>query len=177
MQVAISGLQRRFPHCVICEIFRSCAVNNYTTPGKKQLAMEFCAYAASKEESTTRVIQNATITTDGSDPFRSSHLDAQLWINQGYEPGSTADYFSNIQESLTSENCATDIRFPSSSEIYALLDKGMNLQVMAVSLSCSSTSSPDLVISQSFTIILSQPRMVKSRKRKLPNFVKKSATA
>lgn len=104
---------------------RSCAVNNYTTPGKKRLAMEFCAYTASREESTLRVIKNATIAPDGSDPFRSSHLNIGEWLDQGYEPASTSEYFANIQESLTSVNCVTDIRFPSGSEIYAVLDQGM----------------------------------------------------
>ena len=87
--------------------------------------MEFCAYAASQVESTKRVIQNATLAPDGSDPFRSSQLRIDEWLVQGYDFESTSEYFANIQESLTSRNCVTDIRFPSSSEIYALLDKGM----------------------------------------------------
>ena len=113
-------------------------MNNYTTPGKKRLAMEFCAYAASQVESTKRVIQNATLAPEGSDPFRSSHLRIDDWLAQGFDEESTSEYFANIQESLTSTNCVTDIRFPSSSEIYALLDKGM-VGCMTLESSCTST--------------------------------------
>jgi hypothetical protein len=88
--------------------------------------MEFCAYASSRDESILRVVHNASIAADGSDPFRTSHLNIVEWLDQGYEEASTSEYFANIQESLTSLNCVTDERFPSGSEIYAVLDKGTN---------------------------------------------------
>jgi len=101
-------------------------VNNYTTPGKKKLAMDFCAFAASRKESVTRIVQNATIAPDGSDPFRTSHLNVDDWEDQGYvAASSTLKYLANIKDSLTSDNFVTDIRFPSSAEIYAVLDEGM----------------------------------------------------
>jgi len=109
---------------------RSCAVNNYTTQGKKKLAMDFCAFVASREESVTRVIQNVTIAPGGLDPFRTSHFDDDAWEDQGYEAASTLEYLESIRYSLTSDNCVTDIRFPSSSEIYAVLDEGMYFDLL-----------------------------------------------
>jgi len=97
-------------------------VNNYTTPGKKQLAIEFCSYASSRSESMKQVVDNATTRVAGADPYRSSHLDVDTWVDNGYDRSSVEAYFSVIREALNSDNCVTDIRFPSSSSIYALLD-------------------------------------------------------
>lgn len=100
----------------------SCAVNNYTTPGKKRLAMEFCHYAASRDESFKQVVSNATTRIAGADPFRTSHLDVGRWVDDGYQQDSVESYFASIRKALESDNCVTDIRFPTSSSIYAVLD-------------------------------------------------------
>ena len=54
----------------------ACSVNNYTDPARKRLAMEFCAFAASKKESIKAIIPNATdydaTFLNGQDPFRHS---------------------------------------------------------------------------------------------------------
>ena len=103
----------------------ACAVNNYTTDVKKRLASEFCQFASSKEESIKVVIPNATgsYTNKGRDPFRTSHLDLDLYKDQGYESDTTVQYIETIRESLDSPNIVTDIRFPTSAEIYAVLDQ------------------------------------------------------
>jgi hypothetical protein len=107
-------------HSLFC---RSCAVNNYTTPGKKQLATEFCAYASSREQSNVLVAENATLAVPGPDPFRISQLDVDLWVANGYNREDVEEYFGVIKTALMSENAVTDIRFPTSSLIYAVLDE------------------------------------------------------
>lgn len=102
---------------------RSCAVNNYTTPGKKNLSTEFCAYASSREQSNILVAENATTAVPGPDPFRSSQLDVDLWVANGYRREGVEEYFGVIKTALMSENAVTDIRFPTSSLIYAVLDE------------------------------------------------------
>lgn len=97
-------------------------MNNYTTPGKKQLAIEFCAYAASRSESLKQVLDNATSRIAGADPYRTSHLDLNAWVESGYNNRSVEEYFATIREALSSDNCVTDIRIPSASAIYAMLD-------------------------------------------------------
>ncbi len=97
-------------------------MNNYTTPGKKKLAIEFCSYAASRSQSIKQVVDDARSRIAGADPFRTSHLDVDLWVAKGYERTSVEFYFATIKEALNSDNCVTDIRFPSSSAIYARLD-------------------------------------------------------
>jgi len=101
----------------------SCAVNNYTTPEKKSLATEFCAYASSKAESNKFYSKNASEATSGADPFRKSQLDINRWVDNGFEYGSVIEYFESINGALGSDNAAIDIRFPKSNDIYALLDK------------------------------------------------------
>jgi hypothetical protein len=104
-------------------VFRSCAVNNYTTPGKKDLANEFCAFASSKEESNEIIAEQAATAVAGSDPFRLSHLDIALWTSNGYDRDSVAKYFDVLETALESGNAVVDIRFPTSSQIYATLDE------------------------------------------------------
>jgi hypothetical protein len=98
-------------------------VNNFTTPGKKTLATEFCAYASSRAKSNPHIAENATTALAGSDPFRISQLDVDLWVANGYNEESVIEYFAILYEALESENAVVDIRFPTSSSIYALLDE------------------------------------------------------
>ncbi|KAG7368674.1 7 transmembrane sweet-taste receptor of 3 GCPR [Nitzschia inconspicua] len=100
----------------------SCAVNNYTTPGKTTLATEFCAYASSRAKSNPLIVEDAKTAVGGSDPFRRSQLDVDQWVANGYHEEAVVDYFNVISEALESDNVVVDIRFPTSSEIYALLD-------------------------------------------------------
>jgi hypothetical protein len=102
---------------------RSCAVNNYTTPEKKALATEFCAYASSKAQSNKFFQNDAADGIAGPDPFRQSQLDINLWVEKGYQSSSVIEYFESITGALGSENAVIDIRFPISNDIYALLDK------------------------------------------------------
>ncbi|KAL3942529.1 MAG: hypothetical protein SGARI_000241 [Bacillariaceae sp.] len=91
--------------------------------GKKDLAYEFCSFAASQEQSNSLIAQNATTAGDGSDPFRLSHLDVDLWESNGYDRESVMEYFDVLETALESDNAVVDIRFPTSSQIYALLDE------------------------------------------------------
>lgn len=98
-------------------------MNNYTTPGKKTMAAEFCAYASSKAKSSSSIAQDASTAEAGSDPFRHSQLDEDLWTANGYHRTSLQSYFKVISTTLDSENAVVDIRFPESSSIYASLDE------------------------------------------------------
>ena len=106
--------------------YRSCAVNNYTTPGKKTLATEFCSFASSAAISNKRIAGDASTNIGGSDPFRVSQLDVDLWTSNGYDRDSVVDYFEGIKEALESENVVVDCRFPTSSLIYTELDKAVH---------------------------------------------------
>ena len=103
----------------------ACAVNNYTDAKKKWLAKEFCAFAASKEESINKVIPNATgdDIVQGQDPFRSSHLDLERYVSQGYESDTASDYIETLRSGLRTEHVVTDIRFPTAAELNGVLDK------------------------------------------------------
>lgn len=46
-----------------------------------------------------------------------------LWVENGYDREEVEDYFGVINTALMSENAVTDIRFPTSSAIYAVLDE------------------------------------------------------
>lgn len=98
-------------------------MNNFTTPGKKTLATEFCAFASSRAKSNPLMAQKAETAASGSDPFRQSQLDVDLWVSNGYQEESVVEYFDVISHALESENAVVDIRFPTSSSIYALLDE------------------------------------------------------
>lgn len=101
----------------------ACAVNNYTDSVSKRLATEFCAFAASKQESIKAIIPNATSgATNGQDPFRESHLNLDDYVAAGYERDTTIQYIDAIRTGLSSDNVVTDIRFPKSDEIYVVLD-------------------------------------------------------
>jgi hypothetical protein len=102
---------------------RACAVNNYTTPEKKALATEVCAFASSRAESNNFFSNNASSAVPGPDPFRISQLDINLWVDNGFEQDSVMEYFKSINGALGSENAVLDIRFPTSNDIYRLLDK------------------------------------------------------
>jgi len=104
----------------------ACAVNNYTTDKKKNLAAEFCAYASSQEQSNKFFQNNASVAVAGPDPFRESQLDINLWEENGYEASSVLEYFQAINGALGSENSVMDIRFPISNDIYGLLDKAVH---------------------------------------------------
>jgi len=109
----------------------SCAVNNYTTHEKKDVATEFCAYASSKSQSNKFFQNDAADGISGPDPFRQSQLDINLWVENGYESSSVIEYFESITGALGSENAVTDIRFPISNDIYALLDKEVHSYLKA----------------------------------------------
>lgn len=98
-------------------------MNNFTTPGRKTLATEFCAFASSRAKSNPNIAEPAATALAGSDPFRLSQLDVDLWVANGYYKESVEEYFGVIYEALESENAVVDIRFPTSSSIYALLDE------------------------------------------------------
>lgn len=102
----------------------ACAVNNYTNPRSKRLAIEFCAFASSKEQSINNIIPNATGNDigQGQDPFRRSHLDLDLYEANGYERETAKQFIDSILEGLESNNVVTDIRFPTSTDIYSVLD-------------------------------------------------------
>jgi len=101
----------------------ACAVNNYTTPEKKALATEYCAYASSRAESKSFFSSNASSAATGPDPFRKSHLDYNMWVDNGFESGSVIEYFDTISRSIGSQNAVLDISFPISQDIYGLLDE------------------------------------------------------
>lgn len=101
----------------------ACAVNNYTTPEKKALATEVCAFASSRAESNKFFLNNASSTVAGPDPFRESQLNINSWVDNGFEQGSVVEYFESINGALGSENAVLDIRFPTSNDIYRLLDQ------------------------------------------------------
>jgi hypothetical protein len=69
------------------------------------------------------VAENATTAVPGPDPFRSSQLDVDLWVANGYRREGVEEYFGVIKTALMSGNAVTDIRFPTSSLIYAVLDE------------------------------------------------------
>lgn len=91
----------------------SCAVNNYTDKVHKRLATEFCAFAS-------------TFSSSGHDPFRKSQLDPEHFIKQGYRPETTTEYLKVVRTGIESKNAVTDIRFPSATQIYGVLDVEMN---------------------------------------------------
>jgi multiple sugar transport system substrate-binding protein len=101
----------------------ACAVNNYTDSVSKRLATEFCAFAASKQESIKAIIPNATASgVNGQDPFRASHLNIEDYVAAGYERETAMQYIDTLSKGLSSDNVVTDIRFPKSEEIYSVLD-------------------------------------------------------
>jgi 7 transmembrane sweet-taste receptor of 3 GCPR len=101
----------------------ACSVNNYTDPVRKRLAMEFCAFAASKKESIKAIIPNATdydaTFLNGQDPFRHSHLNLDVFVQQGYERTASQDYIATILVGLDSVNAVVDPNFPTAAEILA----------------------------------------------------------
>jgi hypothetical protein len=103
----------------------ACSVNNYTSPVQKRLAIEFCAFAASKKESLYRVIPKATVLEEianGQDPFRRSHLaDVKLFERQGYETETSTKYIETILAGLDSDNAVIDNRFPTAQDIDTVL--------------------------------------------------------
>jgi len=101
----------------------ACAVNNFTTPEKKAIAMEFCAYASSRSQSNKLIVQNASIARPGPDPFRKSHFVNSLWRENGYDDMSVIEYFDVVSKALASKNAVVDIRFPISADIYQVLDE------------------------------------------------------
>jgi hypothetical protein len=103
----------------------ACAVNNYTSPHKKKLAMDFCAFASSEKESIGSIIPNATGTgiETGQDPFRSSHLNLDLYVENGYERDTAKAFIDTIRSGLQSDNVVTDIRFPRAVNINQALDE------------------------------------------------------
>jgi hypothetical protein len=101
----------------------ACAVNNYTDSVSKRLATEFCAFAASKQESLKAIIPNATAGgVNGQDPFRASHLNIEDYVAAGYERNTARQYIETLSKGLSSDNVVTDIRFPKSGDIYNVLD-------------------------------------------------------
>lgn len=101
-----------------------CSVNNYANnPQRQRLATEFCAFAASREGSLERVVTNSSGPFSGQDPFRESHLDEDFYLQQGYESDTSQQYIDAIRQGIDSSNVVTDIRFPSSSDIHAVLDR------------------------------------------------------
>jgi hypothetical protein len=101
----------------------ACAVNNYTDSVSKRWASEFCAFAASKQESIKSIIPNArAASVNGQDPFRASHLNLGDYVAAGYERDTAMQYIDTLSKGLNSDNVVTDIRFPKSSEIFTVLD-------------------------------------------------------
>ena len=72
------------------------------------------------------MIPNATLPIDsfnGQDPYRTSHVDIEEWVNMGFPREGTETYRDTILASLSSKNLAMDIRFPESDKIMGTLDK------------------------------------------------------
>lgn len=101
----------------------ACAANNYTDPRKKRLAIEFCYFASSREVSRDIIIGNATDPDNigGGDPFRRSHLDESIYVENGYELDTTKEYLATIREGIDSPNAVTDIRFPTAASLNNVL--------------------------------------------------------
>jgi len=122
----------------------ACSVNNYTNAVHKRLAMEFCAFAASKEESLKKVIPNATdIDLGGQDPFRQSHLDIEEFVKQGYERQSSQEYMDTIFAGLSNANSVIDIRFPTSVLIDTLLETETHQYLNATRTNAQTMGSPE----------------------------------
>jgi len=105
-----------------------CAINNYTDPTKKLYASDFCAYASSKDVSIDNIIPfaDSNNTKNGQDPYRLSHVDnnaLNLYVERGYEEAATKEFLSSYQFGLDSQNLVVDIRFPTASQLNAILDK------------------------------------------------------
>lgn len=112
----------------------ACSVNNYTNPVHKRIAMEFCAFAASQKQSIKPIIPNATeydATLNGQDPFRLSHLNLDMFVQQGYERTASKDYIDTILAGLDSVNAVVDLRFPTAAdigwEVMVVLDPYLNV--------------------------------------------------
>jgi hypothetical protein len=103
----------------------ACAVNNYTDTVSKRLATEFCAFAASRQESIKGIVPNATSVAglNGQDPFRMSHLNIEDYVAAGYERDTAKQYIETVSKGMSSDNVVTDIRFPKSGDIYNILDE------------------------------------------------------
>lgn len=124
----------------------ACAVNNYTDPVKKRLAIEFCAFASSKGESIKGTIPNATtLVFNGQDPFRESQLNISLYVNQGYEETTSRKFIETIRLGLSSPNAVTDIRFPTATDIYDVLDREFHVYLNLTKLGLISESSRQMV--------------------------------
>jgi hypothetical protein len=96
----------------------ACSVNHYANPVRKRIAMEFCAFASSQKESIKPIIPNATeYVSNGQDPFRHSHLNLDLFVQQGYERTASEDYIATILAGLDSVNAVVDNRFPTAADI------------------------------------------------------------
>ena len=103
------------------------AVAGNVDPMRQRLAADFFAFASGMQ-SYEGVIPNATAPLDqmnGQDPYRKSHLNIDLWVEQGFPREGTETYSETILKSLSSKNLALDIRFPESDKIYGALDKGI----------------------------------------------------
>lgn len=114
----------------------SCAVNSFSEPVKRDLAIQFCAYAASAAVSTDAIIPFANDTNgNGQDPYRWSQINEEagrLYVERGYEEGPVKSFLDSIRDGLSSENVVTDIRFPQASVINSRLDFAFYDHLIAV---------------------------------------------
>jgi hypothetical protein len=60
------------------------------------IATEFCAFAASKQESIKAIIPNATAGGVRSRPFRASHLNIEDYVAAGYERETAKQYIDTL---------------------------------------------------------------------------------
>jgi len=99
------------------------AVANNDSPLRQRSTSDFFAFVSSSRESRLGVIPNATgMLFNGQDPFRSSHLIVEEWMDQGYTQEGVESYLDTILTSLSSKNLALDIRFPQEDKIMDVLD-------------------------------------------------------
>ena len=50
-------------------------------------------------------------------PFRHSHMDLKAWTAAGYQPEATADYLEVVQEILTGQDIALELRVPRAADV------------------------------------------------------------
>jgi hypothetical protein len=105
----------------------ACSVNNYTSSAKKRLATEFCSFMSSYDAVLDAIVPYArgNASYNGQDPFRERLINDEglkTYIARGYEAEQASEYLSAIRFGLGSSNVVTDIRFPTTGQINAVLD-------------------------------------------------------
>jgi hypothetical protein len=87
----------------------SASVNNNINDAQKKLIIDYFVFMCGPETSLDAAVPNASAPirlSNGVDPFRSSHMDVERWVEQGYERTSAESYGMAVKDTLNHPNAA-----------------------------------------------------------------------